>query len=289
MGGSLSDFFIDTLIQPASTGSMATTLPTVAWVSTSGTYLPPATVGSPAAGRGSARPWRRLTTASRRAHAEATDRGAVLDELSGLELLVAEVVPPLRALLAAVPPDETGQQLVAVGRRAAPRARSRHAPRRRSRAAARGTGRASDVPGRLELGAPAPRATRAGRASSARPPRCSGGCRRGSTGRPTVVASGEPAFVLDDRREAVGDARAVARSRVAPVELLELLDRVGALADAHALPHDGVEVDEDLVAQQLVELGLARGVLPDEPLERRRLVGRVVVDVHVGVARASGR
>ncbi len=105
----------------------------------------------------------------------------------------------------------------------------------------------------------------------------------GLVGRP-VVASGEPAFVLDDGRQPVGHARSVSGPRVAPVELLELLDRVGALADAHALAHDGVEVDEDLVSQQLVELGLAGGVLPDEPLEGRRLVGRVVVDVHVGEA-----
>ena len=43
------------------------------------------------------------------------------------------------------------------------------------------------------------------------------------------------------------------------------------------------------MSQQLVELGLAGGVLPDEPLEGRRLVGRVVVDVHVGERVATGR
>ena len=68
-----------------------------------------------------------------------------------------------------------------------------------------------------------------------------------------------------------------------PVEVLELLDRVGRLADPQPLPHDGEQVDEPLPPQQRVELGLAGAVPPGEPLQRGLLVGRVVVDVHVRV------
>ena len=44
-----------------------------------------------------------------------------------------------------------------------------------------------------------------------------------------------------------------------------------------------MQVDEDLAAQQRVHRVLARRVHAHELLQRRRLVGAVVVDVHVGV------
>ncbi len=72
------------------------------------------------------------------------------------------------------------------------------------------------------------------------------------------------------------------------VEGLELLDRVRALRHPDAGSHDGVEVDEDAVAQQLVDVVLAHAVPGGEPQQRRRLVGRVVVDVQVGPAAAPG-
>src|SRR5207247_1332141 len=43
------------------------------------------------------------------------------------------------------------------------------------------------------------------------------------------------------------------------------------------------QVDEDAAAEQVFELGLARSVTAHQPAERGDLVGRVVVDVHVGV------
>ena len=85
------------------------------------------------------------------------------------------------------------------------------------------------------------------------------------------------------RRHGVGHRGLVAGAGVAPVEVLDLLDRVRRLADPETLAHHGVQVDEPLAAQQLVELGLARAVSAGQPCERGPLVGRVVVDVHARV------
>ena len=63
------------------------------------------------------------------------------------------------------------------------------------------------------------------------------------------------------------------------VELLDLLERVARRADHESLAHDVVEIHEHAAAQQVVHLGLAGGVLAHEPLDRRLLVGGVVVDV----------
>ena len=68
---------------------------------------------------------------------------------------------------------------------------------------------------------------------------------------------------------------------------LELLQRVAVLADLHALPDDGVEVDEHVVAQEVVDLVLARGVLDRQRPELGRLVRGVVEDVHAGVLGAK--
>ena len=63
-------------------------------------------------------------------------------------------------------------------------------------------------------------------------------------------------------------------------EDLEVLDRVARLRDAQRVADDGVEVDEDVAAEEVVDLPLARAVLAHEALERGHLVGGVVVDVH---------
>ena len=65
------------------------------------------------------------------------------------------------------------------------------------------------------------------------------------------------------------------------VERLDPLDRVALDRRAQALAHRPEQVDEDAAAQQPVDLVLARGVPAHQPLERGRLVRRVVVDVHL--------
>ena len=60
-----------------------------------------------------------------------------------------------------------------------------------------------------------------------------------------------------------------------------VLQRVRLDAGAQPLPHHLQQVDEHLAAEQLVDLLLARRVRAHQPRERRRLVGGVVVDVHV--------
>ena len=67
-------------------------------------------------------------------------------------------------------------------------------------------------------------------------------------------------------------------------EGLHLLEPVAAARSAEPVAHDLEQVDEDLAAEEVVELGLARAVAPHEPAKRGDLVGRVVVDVQVGVA-----
>ncbi len=68
-------------------------------------------------------------------------------------------------------------------------------------------------------------------------------------------------------------------------EGLELLQPVARPRGAEAVADDAVEVDEDLAAEEVVELALAGAVAAHQPLERGDLVGGVVVDVQVGVAR----
>ena len=79
---------------------------------------------------------------------------------------------------------------------------------------------------------------------------------------------------------------AVARRHV---QRLELLDRVRLDADAHTLPHDLEEVDENPAAEQVVDLVLPRAVLAHQPPERGALVGGVVVDVQIGDRRDAAR
>ena len=64
------------------------------------------------------------------------------------------------------------------------------------------------------------------------------------------------------------------------VERLHLLDRVALDRGPQRLPDDAQQVDHHALAEQPVDLGLARAVAAHQPLERGRLVRRVVVDVH---------
>ena len=82
-----------------------------------------------------------------------------------------------------------------------------------------------------------------------------------------------------------------ARARVAQVDLpyeaverLHLLDRIALDRRAQRLADDAQQVDQDPLAQELVDLCLARPVAPHQALQGGRLVRRVVVDVEVRVA-----
>ena len=93
------------------------------------------------------------------------------------------------------------------------------------------------------------------------------------------VARLEPVLVPDDRRRPVLQL-AFARRQI---ERLQPLEAVALLRHAHALAHDAVQVDEDIGAQQPVDLGLTGAVATHQPLQRGHLVGREVVHVHVGL------
>ena len=98
-----------------------------------------------------------------------------------------------------------------------------------------------------------------------------------------VVTRLDPLLEADDGLVAAGDVRGADEA----VELLDLLDRVALGRGADRLPDDAVEVDEHLLAQEVVDLGLAGAVLAHEAGQRRALVGGVVVDVHARVAPAA--
>ena len=86
----------------------------------------------------------------------------------------------------------------------------------------------------------------------------------------------EPALELDHGLVARADL-GLAREE----ELLDLLQPVRLDPGAQPLAHHLQQVDEHLAAQQLVDLLLARRVRAHQPRQRRRLVGRVVVHVHL--------
>ena len=53
------------------------------------------------------------------------------------------------------------------------------------------------------------------------------------------------------------------------------------MRDPHRATHDLIEIDERLSPEQLVDFVFARGVNRHQPLQRRRLVVRVVIDVQI--------
>ena len=95
-----------------------------------------------------------------------------------------------------------------------------------------------------------------------------------------VVAALEPLLEEDGRLVAAHD---LGRAHE-PVQRLDRLDRVALDRRAERLLDDAVEVDEHVVAQEVVHLLLARAVLAHEAAQRRALVGGVVVDVRAGIA-----
>src|SRR5262249_52100475 len=95
-------------------------------------------------------------------------------------------------------------------------------------------------------------------------------------GKRLVIARVHPALVFQYRPGAGRDSRS-------PPEYgksLDLLQRVARYTGAQTLPHNAMQVDEDLAAQQFVDGVLARRVDAHELLDCRGLVGAVVVDVH---------
>ena len=97
----------------------------------------------------------------------------------------------------------------------------------------------------------------------------------------TVIAQCARLDVPDDRVVAL--LHVAGAHLVAHVQRLELLDGVGPRADTQSAADDGVEIDEHAVAQQTVDIGLARPVSRRHRQQMGRLVRRVVVDVHVGM------
>jgi hypothetical protein len=100
-----------------------------------------------------------------------------------------------------------------------------------------------------------------------------------------LVGRGELRTRLGVLGDGLGPARhpALIAQFVAHVERFELLDRVGARADPQSSTHDRVEVDEHVLAQQLIDLRLAHAVPRGDAEQMGPLVGRVVVDVHARI------
>ncbi len=69
----------------------------------------------------------------------------------------------------------------------------------------------------------------------------------------------------------------------AHIERLELLERVGLLRDAHAGAYHRIQVDQDTVTQQVIDLLLPDPVARGQTQQGRLLIGRVVIDVQVGM------
>src|SRR6266478_6593072 len=70
-------------------------------------------------------------------------------------------------------------------------------------------------------------------------------------------------------------------------EGFQVLDGVVLDARAERLANDGVEIDEDLAAQETIDLFLARRVAAHEALQRGGLVRGVVIDVHARITREA--
>ncbi len=93
-----------------------------------------------------------------------------------------------------------------------------------------------------------------------------------------IGRSPEPQRLLHHRKALVGAAEVDVAGET--VERLQSLDGVALHAGPHCLSHDGIEIDEAATAQQTVQFLPARRITTHQALERRWLVGRVVVNVH---------
>ena len=89
-------------------------------------------------------------------------------------------------------------------------------------------------------------------------------------------------------RNSVGGRHAQGRLTHIAVVLLEFLDGVALDTCSNGLAHDGVQIDQTFVSQQLVQRVLTSRVAPSEPLERRRFVWREMIDVEAGFSRPRG-
>ena len=67
------------------------------------------------------------------------------------------------------------------------------------------------------------------------------------------------------------------------IKRLELLYRVTLYARSNTVAHNGKEVDENLRAQQTVDLVLVRRIATHQALHCRRFVWRKMVDVQIGI------
>ena len=94
--------------------------------------------------------------------------------------------------------------------------------------------------------------------------------------RSLALAELQPCLEGDDARARVAEVDLALEA----VERLHLLDRVALDRRAQRLPDGPQQVDEDALAQESIDLCLPRAVAAHEALERCRLVGRVVIDVH---------
>ena len=99
----------------------------------------------------------------------------------------------------------------------------------------------------------------------------------------TRLLAFHPADILDDRVRGRGYLRRALRS----IEALHRLDRIAVLADAQAMAHGLIEIHEDLMPEQVIHLVLAAVMLRAQSPHRAHLVGRVMVDVHAGIALPS--
>ena len=221
---------------------------------------------------------------------EAADGLGVCDQLLGRHLQVVVVAPPVGFLLTPVPPELLAEE--------PPRGHNALGARRRHR---RATGEALrqvldlalpllQLDGRLRRLNDRPRDRDVEFLLRLRPavleplPQQPGRAAvllvvGGDLVEDGIVVAVEPALVGDDARAGLRD-RVVA---LAHVQSLDRLQRVRLTRGEERLLDDPVEVDQDLAAQQAVNLSLARAVSAHQALERRGLIGRVVVDVHVGV------
>ena len=94
-----------------------------------------------------------------------------------------------------------------------------------------------------------------------------------------LVAVLEPGLEGDDAESRLGHRALAGRH----VELLDLLERIRLDRGAHALADDVEKVDQDLAAEQPVDLVDAGPVALHQALDGAGLVAAVVVDVHLRV------
>ncbi len=98
---------------------------------------------------------------------------------------------------------------------------------------------------------------------------------------------GQHVLIGDDAVDGVLDLRA---ARAGHVERFQVLDRIRPLGDLQAAPDNRVEVDEPVPREQGVHVLFTGAVPGREPLQRVRLIRRVVVDVRPRVVvEPSGR